>query len=70
MTKLDVDRRAEVVAKAANLWRAMGLSTEQIAFGIAVMNAEFNFDATAKASTSAHGLGQFTDTTWSDAIKL
>lgn len=48
----------------------MGLSDDEIAFGIATMGVESGFDSKAKASGStARGLGQFLESTWKDAVK-
>ncbi|MBI5237781.1 MAG: hypothetical protein HY887_05090 [Deltaproteobacteria bacterium] len=49
----------------------MGLSQEQIAFGIATMNVESGFNSNAKnphPKSTAYGLGQIIDDTWSYAV--
>ncbi len=63
------DEKNRIISEAVATWKRMGLSREQIAFGIAAMNIESGFNPGAKGtSKSEKGLGQFTDETWKDAI--
>lgn len=57
------------IESAVTTWTNMGLTQEQIALGIATMGVESAFNPTAQATTTtAYGLGQFTDDTWIDAV--
>ena len=62
-----------LIEHAVSTWEGMGLSDEQIAFGIGVMGLESGFNPHAKGTTSPksveYGLGQFTGDTWGDAVK-
>lgn len=64
------EKKNRIVSDAVSLWENMGLSEEQIAFGIATMGVESGFNREAKnEKTTAYGLGQITDPTWQDAVK-
>lgn len=56
---------------AVSTWEHMGLTDDQIAFGIGLMGVESGFNPHAKGvkSKSEHGLGQFTEKTWKAAVK-
>ncbi|MCI0564932.1 MAG: phage tail tip lysozyme [Nitrososphaera sp.] len=57
------------IANAVDAWLAMGLTQQQIAFGVATMGVESGFNPNAQAATTtAYGLGQFTDSTWDRAV--
>ncbi len=57
------------IESAVTTWTNMGLTQEQIAFGVATMGVESAFNPAAQATTtSAYGLGQFTNDTWVDAV--
>ena len=65
------DEKNATIEKAVSQWERMGLSQEQIAFGIATMNVESGFNSDAKnpaPDSTAYGLGQFTDDTWIYAV--
>jgi hypothetical protein len=58
------------IERAVNTWERMGLTEDQIAFGIGVMGLESGFNPRARNNKStAEGLGQFTGDTWKDAVK-
>lgn len=62
-------KKNEVIGNAVSVWETMGLTDEQIAFGIATMNVEAGFNAKAEnPRTTAYGLGQFVKGTWDDAV--
>lgn len=65
------DEKNATIEKAVSQWESMGLSQEQIAFGIATMNVESGFNSNAKnpaPKSTAYGLGQIIDDTWSYAV--
>ena len=63
------EQKNNTIDHAVSTWKRMGLTDDQIAFGVAVMGLESGFNPNAKSeSSSAHGLGQFTDDTWKDAV--
>jgi hypothetical protein len=58
------------IEQAVKTWERMGLTEDQIAFGIGVMGLESGFNPRAgNAGSSAKGLGQFTEGTWKDAVR-
>ena len=62
--------RDRLLALSLFTWQNMGLTSQEVAFGIATMGVESTFNPNAAAPTStAFGLGQFTDPTWTDAVK-
>jgi len=66
---ITVEGKNSIVSTAVSVWANMRLSQDQIAFGIATMGVESGFNPTAQAlTTTAYGLGQFTDETWSEII--
>jgi len=66
-----VEQKNDLIEHAASTWEGMGLSDEQIAFGIGVMGLESGFNPQAKgvASDTESGLGQFNNETWEDAVR-
>ncbi len=58
-----VEQKNDLIEHAVSIWEGMGLSDEQIAFGIGVMGLESGFNPHAKGTTSPksveYGLGQF-----------
>ncbi|MBI5885384.1 MAG: transglycosylase SLT domain-containing protein [Deltaproteobacteria bacterium] len=67
------EQKNAVISKAESRWKEMGLTDKEIAFGIATMGVESGFDPKAKSTdpkSTAEGLGQFNDKTWSDAVNL
>ncbi|MBI5212128.1 MAG: hypothetical protein HY957_01995 [Nitrospirae bacterium] len=65
-----VEQKNSTISDAVSKWTEMGLSQEQIAFGIATMGVESGFNSTAQAkTTTAYGLGQFTNDAWKRAVK-
>jgi hypothetical protein len=49
----------------------MGLTLDQIAAGIAIMGLESGFNSNARSgSLTEYGLGQWTDSTWGEAVQL
>ena len=57
---------------AVSAWENMGLTEDQIAFGIGIMGMESGFNPKAEGvtrSSKEHGLGQFTRGTWEEAVK-
>ena len=68
--KVAEGQKNATIEKGMNTWDYMGLSDEQKAFGAAVIGTESAFDPHAKGlSKSEHGLGQFNDDTWKEAVK-
>jgi hypothetical protein len=65
------EQKNNLIEHAVSTWENMGLSDEQIAFGIGVMGLGSGFNPRAKgvASDTESGLGQFTGGTWGDAVK-
>ncbi len=64
------EQKNNLIEHAVSTWEGMGLSDEQIAFGIGVMGLESGFNHRAIGeSKSESGLGQFNEKTWGDAVK-
>jgi len=66
-----VEQKNNLIEHAVTTWEDMGLSDEQLAFGIGVMGLESGFNPHAKGTTAEsveYGLGQFTKKTWEDAV--
>ncbi|MBI5888137.1 MAG: transglycosylase SLT domain-containing protein [Deltaproteobacteria bacterium] len=63
------ERMYTIISDSANVWAGMGLTHQQIAFGIATMGVESGFNPAARNPSTARGLGQFRDKTWPDAVK-
>ena len=63
-----VEQKNSTISNAVSVWTNMVLSEEQIAFGIATMGVESGFNPAAQATTTAYGLGQFTNDTWAWAV--
>lgn len=66
------DEKYAVIEDADSTWGEMGLTQEQKAFGIAVMNVESGFNPAAKnplPESTAYGLGQFINSAWETAVK-
>lgn len=62
--KVSEEQQDAIISKAESLWKAMGLTLEQTAFGIATMGVESGFDPVAKGqSETEKGLGQFREDT-------
>lgn len=62
-------KKNDIISRAVVVWGRMGLTDEQIAFGVATMNVEAGFNAKAEnPNTKAYGLGQFLKGTWNDAV--
>lgn len=65
------EQKNAVISKAESKWKEMGLTQNEIAFGIATMGVESGFDPKAKSpdpNSTAEGLGQFLKGTWPDAV--
>jgi hypothetical protein len=64
------EQKNNLIEHAVSTWEGMGLSDEQIAFGIGVMGLESGFNPRAKGvkSDTESGLGQFIDDTWKEAV--
>lgn len=65
------EEKGSIIDMAVSYWGKMGLTQEQMAFGIATMNVESGFNPDAKnpaPKSTAYGLGQFIDDTWSYAV--
>jgi hypothetical protein len=66
------EQKNNLIEHAVSTWEGMGLSEEQIAFGVGVMGLESGFNPHAKGTTSPksveYGLGQFIDSTWREAV--
>lgn len=64
------EQKNNLIEHAVSTWERMGLSDDQMAFGIAVMGAEsgFNPDAKGLKSKTEYGLGQFIEPTWKEAV--
>ena len=64
------EQKNNLIEHAVTTWEGMGLTDDQIAFGIGVMGIESGFYPHAKGlrSKSEYGLGQFTEDTWKDAV--
>ncbi|MBI5809813.1 MAG: hypothetical protein HZB21_01290 [Deltaproteobacteria bacterium] len=59
-----------IIEKAVAQWEKMGLTQNEMAFGIATMNVESGFNPHVKGtSETEYGLGQFNDITWRPAVK-
>ena len=65
------DQKNSLIEQAVSAWSRMGLTDDEIAFGIGVMGIESEFYPQAKGTTKnsvEYGLGQFTKRTWGDAV--
>ena len=59
-----------IISEAVSTWQSMGLTQNQIAFGIATMGVESGFNPLARGSSQTEfGLGGINDKTWIDAVK-
>lgn len=58
-----------IITDAVTTWQQMGLTQQQIAYGIAAIGVESGFNPDAVSSTGPIGLGQFSQDTWTDAVK-
>lgn len=67
--KVTDEQKNSTISNAVSKWTEMGLSQQQIAYGIAVMGVESAFNPNAKSPTGPYGLGQFSADTWKDAVK-
>jgi hypothetical protein len=64
------EEKDAIIEKAVSQWEKMGLTQEEMAFGIATMNVESGFNPHVKGtSKTEYGLGQFNDDTWHDAVR-
>jgi hypothetical protein len=65
------DQKNKTIEHAVSTWERMGLSDDQIAFGIGVIGMESGFNGHAKGvkSRTEHGYGQFIEDTWKAAVK-
>ena len=60
-----------IISESVETWKTMGLTNDQIALGVALMYVESKYDPNAKnPNSTAYGLGQFLDGTWSDAVDI
>ena len=65
-----VEQKNNLIDHAVSTWEGIGLSDDQIAFGIGVMGLESGFNPRAIGSSeSESGLGQFNKDTWGEAVK-
>jgi hypothetical protein len=66
------EQKNSTIDHAVSTWERMGLSEDEIAFGIGVMGLESGFNPHAKStdpkSPTEYGFSQFTDDTWKDAV--
>lgn len=65
------EQKNSTIDHAVSTWKRMGLTDDEIAFGIAVMGLESGFNPHAKGTTAEsveYGYGQFIDTTWKEAV--
>lgn len=68
--KVPDEQKDALISKAVSMWKGMGLTLEQTAFGIATMGVESGFDPVAMGqSKTEKGLGQFREDTWNEAVK-
>lgn len=64
------EQKDTIISKAESMWKGMGLTLKQTAFGIATMGVESGFDPVAIGqSETEKGLGQFTEDTWNVAVR-
>jgi hypothetical protein len=66
------DHAQAVIDTAITVWMQMGLTEDQILYGIAMMNAESSYNPVAKngvAIDTIRGLGQFNTATWNSTAK-
>ncbi|MEK7679529.1 MAG: hypothetical protein AAB356_04995 [Deltaproteobacteria bacterium] len=64
------EQKDALISKAVSMWKSMGLTLKQTAFGIATMGVESGFDPVAGGqSRTEKGLGQFREDTWNEAVK-
>lgn len=69
--KVSEEEKCRIIWKADAVWDRMGLTNEQKALGIAIMNVESGFNHKVKGTSSTEkGLGQFTDPTWASAVNF
>jgi len=65
------EQKNSTIDHAVSTWKRMGLTDDEIAFGIAVMGLESGFNPHAKGTTPEsveYGYGQFTHETWKEAV--
>ena len=68
--RVSEEQKNALIERAVSRWKGMGLSDQQIAFGVAMMGLELAFDPHARGnSKTERGLGQFIDDTWGSAVK-
>lgn len=71
VTPVTNDQKNDIISSAVTQWTGMGLTQEQIAFGIATMGVESAFNSTALSTdprSTEYGLGQFNNPTWNRAV--
>jgi len=65
------EQKNDTIDHAVSTWKGMGLSDDEIAFGIGVMGLESGFNPRAKGTTpksAEYGLAQFIGDTWKEAV--